>query len=185
MTEQTQGQPSPTPPTDDGAKPGGGNKPVVVYIMVLFIVAFLLMALSFLMHQRSNSEVMGELRSSVSAMQELQASQERIDQLEQELEEAQAAADAFQDANETSRNQASHAEHLLEETQAALDWFWQLNEAFVRGDLEQCRTLLETMNVNREAPLSDYLPQDSAAAERYREILRVLDALDDAEGGAS
>ena len=42
----------------------GGNalhreKPVVIYIMILFIVAFLLMALSFLMHQRSNSEVIG------------------------------------------------------------------------------------------------------------------------------
>ena len=32
-----------------------GKKPVVVYIMILFIVAFLLMALSFFMHQRSNT----------------------------------------------------------------------------------------------------------------------------------
>ena len=49
-----------------------GKKPVVVYIMILFIVAFLLMALSFMMHQRSNSEVLGELQDSVSAMQEIQ-----------------------------------------------------------------------------------------------------------------
>ncbi|MFR3921063.1 MAG: hypothetical protein ACLTYN_02830 [Dysosmobacter welbionis] len=31
--------------------------------MILFIVAFLLMALSFLMHQRSNSEVLGSFRT--------------------------------------------------------------------------------------------------------------------------
>ena len=46
------------------------SKPVVVYIMILFIAAFLLMALSFLMHQRSNTEALGQLQNSVSAMQE-------------------------------------------------------------------------------------------------------------------
>lgn len=34
-------------------EPSSGKKPVVVYIMILFIVAFLLMALSFVMHQRA------------------------------------------------------------------------------------------------------------------------------------
>lgn len=180
MTEQEHGQTSAAPP---GGSPHG-NKPVVVYIMVLFIAAFLLMALSFLMHQRSNSEVMGALQSSVSAMQELQVSQERIETLEKELEEAKAAADAFQDANETSRNQAAHMEHLLEQTQTALDWFWQLNEAYLQEDLVRCRALLDGMYVNG-SPLSDYLPPNSAAAERYQEILRTLDALEDAEAGAS
>ena len=42
-----------------------GKKPVVVYIMILFIVAFLLMALSFVMSQRSNREDLGQLHDSV------------------------------------------------------------------------------------------------------------------------
>lgn len=44
------------------------KKPVVIYIMILFIAAFLLMTLSFFMHQRSNTEVLGELQDSVNAM---------------------------------------------------------------------------------------------------------------------
>ena len=53
---------TPAPAPED--KPSTGKKPVVISIMILFIVAFLLMALSFLMHQRSNSEVLGELQNS-------------------------------------------------------------------------------------------------------------------------
>ena len=49
-----------------------GKKPVVVYIMVLFIAAFLLMAWSFASHQRSNTEAIGELQSSVTAMRGVQ-----------------------------------------------------------------------------------------------------------------
>ena len=52
------------------------DKPVITYIMILFIAAFLLMALSFLMHQRSNTEALGQLQSSMTAMQEIQATQE-------------------------------------------------------------------------------------------------------------
>lgn len=161
-----------------------GNKPVVVYIMVLFIAAFLLMALSLFMHQRSNTEVMGELQHSVSTLQEVQELQNQVIELQKELEETRDTAEAFQDANETSRNQAAHAEHLLEETQRALDWFWQVNEAYVRDDLDRCRELVEA-GTGTQTPLSDYLPQDSAAAERYREILQALDAWEDQFAGAS
>ena len=62
-----------------------GKKPVVVYIMILFIAAFLLMALSFFMHQRSNTEALGELQDSVSAMQEIQNTQDKVIQLQEEL----------------------------------------------------------------------------------------------------
>ncbi len=57
--------------------------------MILFIVAFLLMALSFLMHQRSNSEVLGELQDSVSAMQEIQDTQDQILDLQKQLSDAE------------------------------------------------------------------------------------------------
>ena len=71
------------------------SKPVVVYIMILFIAAFLLMALSFLMHQRSNTEAFGQLQNSVSAMQEVQANQEKIIELQEELNDAQKADEIF------------------------------------------------------------------------------------------
>jgi len=44
------------------------NQHVIVYIMILFIAAFLLMALSSLMQQRSNDEAFGKLEHSLSNM---------------------------------------------------------------------------------------------------------------------
>ena len=67
--EKRSGDEAETPSSAPEETPSTGKKPVVIYIMILFIVAFLLMALSFLMHQRSNSEVIGELQDSVTAMQ--------------------------------------------------------------------------------------------------------------------
>lgn len=154
-----------------------GKKPVIVYILILFVVAFLLMALSFLMHQRSNSEVLGELRHSVSAMQELQTSQEIISRLERELEESRAAAADFEDACETARNQAAHAEYLLEQTREATDRFSQLNEAYAQEDMERCREILQAMEGDSENPLSGYLPKGSAAS-RFQEIRAAVEAAD-------
>ena len=77
-----------------------GKKPVVVYIMILFIAAFLLMALSFLMHQRSNSEVLGELQDSVSAMQEAQVSQEKIMELQETVDDLKERNETLEDGLE-------------------------------------------------------------------------------------
>lgn len=144
------------------------KKPVVLYIMILFIAAFLLMAWSFASHQRSNTEALGRLQSSVGVMQEVQELQDQVIALQKELAEAKEAADTFQDANETSRNQASHLEWLLEQTQEAMEWFWQLNEAHLKGDPDACRTILAAMEQNPESPLSDCLTE--LAAKRYQEI---------------
>lgn len=46
--------------------PETGKKPVIIYILILFLAAFLLMFLSMLSHQRSNTEALGQLQSSVS-----------------------------------------------------------------------------------------------------------------------
>ena len=67
LEKRSDGQGEPNPDRQPETAPTG-KKPVVVYIMILFIAAFLLMALSFFMHQRSNTEALGELQHSVSAM---------------------------------------------------------------------------------------------------------------------
>ena len=45
--------------------PETGKKPVIIYILILFLAAFLLMFLSMLSHQRSSTEALGQLKSSV------------------------------------------------------------------------------------------------------------------------
>ena len=92
--EKRSGDEAETPSSAPEETPSTGKKPVVIYIMILFIVAFLLMALSFLMHQRSNSEVLGELQDSVTAMQEVQATQDALLDLQNQLDEAQTTIDA-------------------------------------------------------------------------------------------
>lgn len=98
--EKRSGDEAETPSSAPEETPSTGKKPVVIYIMILFIVAFLLMALSFLMHQRSNSEVIGELQDSVTAMQEVQATQDALLDLQNQLDEAQTTIDALESSAE-------------------------------------------------------------------------------------
>ena len=169
------------PPTEDPADtpPAGGKKPVIVYILILFVVAFLLMLLSLLMHQHSNTVALGQqLNDSIAAIKEAQNAQERIAELEQELKEANTIAQQFADANETSRNQASHAQYILEQTQDAMDWFWHLDEAYILGDTARCQDILAELARmdGSEGLIYEYLtPQ---ALERYEEIAASLNSSD-------
>ena len=63
--------------------PDTGKKPVIIYILILFLAAFLLMFLSLLAHQRSNAEALGQLQNSVTAIQEIQTSQEQVISLQE------------------------------------------------------------------------------------------------------
>ena len=152
------------------------KKPVVVYIMILFIVAFLLMALSFLMHQRSNSEALGELRNSVTAMQEVQAFQEKIidlqeqmDDLQEEVESLQSEVDSQKANNELLLNSLEAREKELE----ALVYFYTLQQQYLTHSYEGCQTTIDTMEA---AGLDDVLPDVAAAddvippAERYYQL---------------
>ncbi len=94
--EKRSGGEAETPSSAPEDTPSTGKKPVVIYIMILFIVAFLLMALSFLMHQRSNSEVLGELQDSVTAMQEVQTTQDALLDLQNQLDDAQDTIDELE-----------------------------------------------------------------------------------------
>lgn len=173
MELRRSGGPEGDPELPAGDPPREGKKPVIIYILVLFAAAFLLMALSFFMHQRSNEEVMGRLQSSVSAMQELQNSQETIAQLQKDLEAAQEAAKTFELALDGATDVSAHTEQRLERTQEAMEWFWQLDESFLRGDLEMCREICEKLEDGAETPLTEYLTP--LAAERYREIAASLE----------
>lgn len=169
LEKRAGGSPVPEPPED---KTPPEKKPVVIYILILFIAAFLLMGLSLLMHQRSNTEAIGQLNDSIAAMKDAQGAAERVIRLQEELEDTKERLAEFEDAAETARNQASLAEYNLERTQEAMDWFWQLDHAYLLEDLEMCGTILDAMNQNQESPMKDYL--SGKAAERYEEICGAL-----------
>ena len=98
--------PAPEPPLDEKT----GQKRVYGYIFILFIVAFSLLLWSYMMNQRSNDQVLTELRGNACAMQTALA---RIVELEKQTDELQAALDeAAQDKLAQEREIARLNEQL-------------------------------------------------------------------------
>ena len=129
-------------------KPASSNKPVVTYIMILFIAAFLLMALSFLIHQRSNTEALGQLQNSVTAMQEVQATQEENIALQQQLSELQEELDKTIAAYD---GQLTALVGDVEQQQLALDAMtnlYLLQQAYSAGEYDSCLEIIRFMETN-------------------------------------
>lgn len=148
-------------------EPSSGKKPVVVYIMILFIVAFLLMALSFLMHQRSNSEVLGELQHSVSAMQEVQAVQDKVIELQEKLADAQEEIDTLKDQMAQQEEDAALEEKKID----ALLGLYTLQQQYSAGSYDDCLTTMQRME---DEGLVELLPdsndQVTSPAQRYQQL---------------
>ena len=152
------------------------KRPVVVYIMILFIVAFLLMALSFFMHRRSNAEALGELRNSVTAMQEVQAFQEKIIDLQNQMDELQGELDALHDQVNTQSAETEALERSLLASQKEIDalvHFYTLQQQYLTKSYQGCQEIIDKMEA---ADLVSALPDTAAAeevispAERYYQL---------------
>lgn len=158
------------------------SKPVVVYIMILFIAAFLLMALSSLMHQRSNTEALGQLQNSVSTMQEVQSYQEKIIQLQEEVT-------AAQESIEDMEAEASQAQKDLVQAQGeqqALLALYTLQQQYSAGDYAACKETMEAMEAaGYETLLPKRIEQGvTPPSERYQQLKdAVLDKLESQTNG--
>ena len=144
-----------------------GKHPVVVYIVVLFLAAFLLMVISLVMQHRSN-EAMGRLEDSVSALQETQRVQDENLRLKEQL-------DALTDElTQTQDDLASAESQLTEQGQAlqALNLLYQLQQEFSARDYEACEKTIAAME---EAALPAALSQEvkdglTSPAQRYQQL---------------
>ena len=168
LEKRCEGQPSAVPEE----APSKGKKPVLIYIMILFIAAFLMMALSLAAHQRSNTEALGELQNSVSAMQEVQATQEQIILLQTELADVRKEAEELEDA-------AADAQKQID----ALLALYSLQQHYSNRDLEACRADLEAFE---KQGYQDALP-DSAGKSltppsvRFQELKSAVEAMETEE----
>ena len=159
-------------PEEPASTPSAGaekksKKPVIIYIMIMFIVAFLLMALSFFMHQRTNTEALGELQESVTTIQQVQADQEKIIALQEELSEAQ----------EQLETQAADAESAGKVTEALLHLYY-LELHYDLQQFDACKADLREME---EEGLVDFLPENDKAdlpapAQRYQPLKEAVAA---------
>ncbi len=163
-----------TSPAQEEA-PAPGKKPVVIYIMILFIAAFLLMALSFFMHQRSNTEALGELQNSVSAMQEIQATQDQVIRLQEELADAQEEMDALNEQLDAAAKDAEDVQDTID----ALLGLYSLQQAYSARDLEACLAIIQEMEANDQpALLSDEAPRSgmTSPSQRYLQLKDAVEA---------
>ena len=141
--------------------------PVVVYIAVLFLAAFLLMVLSLVMQHRSN-EAMGRLEDSVSALQETQRVQDENLRLKEQL-------DALSDELTQTRDDLAEAESQLTEQGTALqalNLLYQLQQQFSARDYEACEKTIAALEADG---LKDTLSQEAregltSPAPRYQQL---------------
>lgn len=158
MKLEKRSAPAETVPQEE-KKPSPSGKPVVVYIMILFIAAFLLMALSFLMHQRSNAQAMGQLQTSFHAtIEEVQETQLRIAELEEDLAETKAALEEAQAEASDARAHLDAAEIDLEGQRM----LYAIQQKYSAGDYEACKALIEEMESSGLAALLPSTPLSTA-----------------------
>ena len=148
------------------------KKPVVIYIMILFIAAFLLMTLSFFMHQRSNTEVLGELQDSVNAMQAVQQTQEKVIELQEELSDLQDQMDALQEEKDASDDALLDANRQLD----AMIGLYSLQQSYLTEDFDNCRNILQSME---DQGLPELLPDEetsgvTAPSLRYQQLKEAI-----------
>ena len=127
---------------------GNENKPVVVYIVILFIAAFLLMALSSLMHQRDNSQALDELQSSVSAIQQIQDSQVMIIDLQEELAQTKKDLDTLETQHKSELDTAQQQIDQQKQKLDAMTNLYFLEHAFQVEDYDSCQRIIQAMETN-------------------------------------
>ena len=147
------------------------SRPVTVYLAGMFLVAFLLLLVSFLSQERSHQAIL-DLNQQVTASQdaaqlqlEKQQLEFRVSSLEESLEEARQATKA---ARADLENQVSDLENQVK----AMEWLRQI-EGACRRSYDEARTMVEQFHASG---LESSLPEKSlvegqpSPAATYREI---------------
>ena len=152
--------------------PETGKKPVIIYILILFLAAFLLMFLSMLSHQRSNTETLGQLQNSVSAIQEIQATQEQIIELQKRLDKTETERDEAKEELKVISDSISD----LEKTSQALLALYNLQQEYLTGNLDGCLLTLQEIS---DQHLDELLPSINTEgvtppAQRYQELKEAI-----------
>lgn len=159
------------------AQQRGRRNSVFQYIAVMFMAAFILLLVTFLMERRQSQQQIDDLKQSVSAYQTLQGLMDDNSQLREEGERLNRQIQALESQLAAAQTRQAELEAKLQErekTEQAMQWFWQINEASVRGRTTLCRQLITSME---EAGLQNYLPKENitdtdrfSPYDRYMEI---------------
>ena len=164
-------------------EPPRSSKPVLVYILILFVVAFLLIAYSALVQQHSQITALDKLSDNLTAAQEVQNLQERIielqGQLEAEEKQNRDLSDQLEDLQQEYEYSATAALDA-QEAQNALYALYTLQQQYLTRDFDGCRATLAEMEASS---LYDALPTEArdgkatSPAMRYRQLREAINKL--------
>lgn len=152
------------------------GKPVIQYILVMFIAAFLLMALSLVMHQRTTSEGIGELQHSFSAMQSIQSQQERVIELQDALNRADSEQEALEETIQSLEDQIRQDDMAAK----AMEQLYILQQQYLREEYDHCRSTIQTMETLELDQLLSTKKEYTvpSPAETFQTIKSTLEAMD-------
>jgi len=167
-----------------------GRSHILIYILILFIAAFLLMTLSFLSHQRSNEQVLGQLRTNVTNLEKLQDALEENMRLQDQIYVQKSQLESLKkelDASQGDRTQLTEKISALESTLAqqqkevsahkqtisAMDALVQLQQLLIAGDPAACRKLItdmETTGLDKLLPTTATAPGGVSPYQMFQQV---------------
>ena len=179
------------PPKDPNRPPVPGEekptterermKKVYTYVAVLFAVAFLLILWTFLMNQRSNREMLDEIKSGNSALQDTLDQNEILESRVAELENEVSALEAELAAAEEDNKALSETAGTQSDQLRALDWLAEIERDYSAGSYRAARDNIRAFDGSAaaflpEEPLRTGISGDDALspAARYRAIVNEL-----------
>lgn len=127
-------------------KSAGKQKPVLLYLVILFAIALFLILFSFLVQNHTSAMEMQELQNQADAAQEL-----RI-----QYSESQAENESLRQQIESLNSQIAEDE----KAQRAMELLWKLERLYLAGDNAGCQTVLAALQAD-DLYLS--LPETTAA----------------------
>ena len=159
--------------------PAGRKKPVLTYILILFIVAFLLMAMSFAMHQRSNTEAMTQLQSSVNAIQETQQTQEKIIEVQDALRKKEEELESLEQSAAEERAAQQQQIDAQQRQIDALTSLYSLQQSYSARDFDACKAILQAMEATGQASVLEQITAQAGItppAQRYLQLKEAIEA---------
>ncbi len=179
-----------SPQTAETACTRKSRSHILIYILILFIAAFFLMTLSFLSHQRSNEQVLGQLRTNVTNLEKLQDAleenmrlQDQIDVQKSQLESLKKELDASQGDQTQLTEKISALESTLAQQQkevsahkqtiSAMDALVQLQQLLIAGDPAACRKLItdmETTGLDKLLPTTATAPGGVSPYQMFQQV---------------
>lgn len=170
MTDEPRSRPDAREP-DSPPTPNQRQRPALVYLVILFAAAFVLLLFAYLMQQRNSAEILGnlsDLRNSMGNIQsidqlveenqtlreEKEDLESRITELEKQVSELEGELVTSQSMEDQWRDRKDTAEGITN----AFDTLNRMHALYDQGRIEECRHTLEYLDRNR----SEYMGEQES-----------------------